>query len=114
MRADGRTSEAAVQAHADALETSRKDARVLLWFATREGRKLDKKVLEDVVDAESKLSNTPTSEDEVKFWTAYRDLAAAVQPRRSNLFCQLASTLSISKAAPASGLIGKADPASGS
>ena len=80
MRADGRTSEAAVQAHADALETSRKDARVLLWFATREGRKLDKKVLQDVVDAESKLSNTPTSEDEVKFWTAYRDLAAAVQP----------------------------------
>jgi hypothetical protein len=67
MRADGRTSEAAVEAHADALETSRTDARVLLWFATREGRKVDKKVLEDIVDAESKLSNNPTSENEVTF-----------------------------------------------
>jgi hypothetical protein len=66
----------------DPLESSRRDARVLLWFAGRDGNKrVAETVLQDVVTAEANLREKDrTSDNESKFWTAYRDLAAAVKP----------------------------------
>jgi hypothetical protein len=81
MGAEGVKSEAAVGADEDALETSRRDARVLLWFATRDGKKVGETVLQNIVTADSDLRDKErTSGNEAKFWTAYRDLAAAVKP----------------------------------
>ena len=72
---------AAEQAEANALESSRMDARVLLWFATRKGKRVDKSVLEQVVTADSQLDREQRdSGNEAAFWTAFRDLAAAVRP----------------------------------
>ena len=81
MGAEEVKSEAAVRANGDALETSRRDARVLLWFATRFGKNVGATVLDSIVTAESDLrDNRLSSGNESKFWTAYRDLAAAVKP----------------------------------
>ena len=81
MGAEEVKSEAAVRANGDALETSRRDARVLLWFATRFGKNVGATVLDSIVTAELDLrDNRLSSGNESKFWTAYRDLAAAVKP----------------------------------
>jgi hypothetical protein len=82
MGAEEAKSEAALGANEDPLESSRKDARVLLWFASRDGnKKVAETVLQDVVTAESNLREKDrTSDNEAKFWTAFRDLAAAVKP----------------------------------
>jgi hypothetical protein len=77
MGADGGKSKGAE----DALATSRQDAQVLLWFAARAGKKVEPKVLESMVTADSDLTaKGRKSGTEARFWTAYRDLAAAVKP----------------------------------
>jgi hypothetical protein len=63
------------------LRESLGDASVLLWFATREGRKVDDGVLRDIVSAQAKLregGRDPAVEG--SFWVACRELAKAVQP----------------------------------
>ena len=81
MAATGATSKPILNAKGEALEQSRTDAGVLLWFATREGKKVAERVLSNIVNAQSQL-NSPqrTALVEARFWTAYRDLAAAVKP----------------------------------
>jgi hypothetical protein len=64
-----------------ALRESLEDASVLLWFATREGRKIDDGVLNDIVGAQSVLrEGARNPEVEGRFWAAFRELAKAVQP----------------------------------
>ena len=53
---------------------------MLLWFASREGKDVEDKVLTTIVSAQSKLRHGPNPEVEGLFWTAYRKLAKAVQP----------------------------------
>lgn len=63
------------------LREALEDAKVLLWFATRDGRPVDDAVLSDLVCARSKLTSEGHDPDvEGTFWTAYRKLAAAVKP----------------------------------
>jgi hypothetical protein len=64
-----------------ALRESLEDASVLLWFATREGKKVDDGVLKDIVSTQSVLrQGAQNPELEGRFWAAFRELAAAVKP----------------------------------
>jgi hypothetical protein len=64
-----------------ALSESLEDARVLLWYATREGKQLPEDMVQTIVDAQSLLG--PGRHDpglECRFLVAFRALAAAMRP----------------------------------
>ena len=64
-----------------ALSESLEDARVLLWYATREGKQLPEDMVQTIVDAQSLLG--PGQHDpglECRFLMAFRALAAAMRP----------------------------------
>ena len=70
MGAEEVESEAALRANGDALETSRRDARVLLWFGTRFGKNVGATVLDSIVTAKvgiSQRDNRLSSGNESKF-----------------------------------------------
>jgi hypothetical protein len=80
-RVAGESKDTAVPAaQDDPLQESLGDASVLLWFASREGKDVEDKVLTTIVSAQSKLRHGSDPEVEGRFWTSYRKLAKAVQP----------------------------------
>ena len=63
------------------LRESLKDASVLLWYATREGKQVSKETITDIINAQSTLKpGIRNAEVEGSFWAALRELAAAVKP----------------------------------
>src|SRR4051795_7405099 len=57
------------------------DSQVLLWYATREGKVLPEDKVQTIVDADILLSaGKRDTALESRFWSAFRDLAAAMQP----------------------------------
>ena len=72
---------ASSEAYERPLRESLEDSSVLLWYASREGKQVTEKTINDIVLAQSVLG--PRTRDpcvEGRFWAAFRELAAAVYP----------------------------------
>jgi hypothetical protein len=63
------------------LRQSINDAQVLLWYATREGKTFPAEIVQTIADTDALLnSGKRDTALESRFWPAFRDLAAAMQP----------------------------------
>jgi hypothetical protein len=63
------------------LRQSINDAQVLLWYATREGKTFPAEIAQTIADTDALLnSGKRDTALESRFWSDFRDLAAAMQP----------------------------------
>ncbi len=77
----GDAAAAPATAQERALGEALEDASVLLWYATREGKPVADKTVDDIVTARSALDGGASSAGvEARFWVAFRELAGVVQP----------------------------------
>src|SRR4051794_18671508 len=105
MNPDVRDSSVSAKPSADVTPFSQSviDAQVLLWFASREGKTLPADTIQVIAEADLLLSSGKRDPSlESRFWCAFRDLSAAMQPVsvdsiRATYGCQFAGLGKVSK-----------------